>query len=50
MIEYENLGKSNASFFAEYKRVFDETLQSGWYILGERVAAFESEFAGYCNW
>ena len=49
MIEYENLGKSNASFFTEYKRVFDETLQSGWYILGARVAAFEAEFASYCN-
>ena len=24
-------------------------LQSGWYILGEEVAAFESEFAAYCG-
>lgn len=49
MIEYENLGKSNAAFFSEYQRVFAETLQSGWYILGERVSSFEKEFAQYGN-
>lgn len=30
---------------AAYRRV----MESGWYILGEEVAAFESEFAWYCN-
>jgi dTDP-4-amino-4,6-dideoxygalactose transaminase len=49
MIEYENLQKVNQPFFAEYKRVFSETLESGWFILGNRVKAFENEFASYCG-
>ena len=49
MIEYENLGRLNEPFIAEYRKRFDETLQSGWYILGKNVAAFETEFAAYCG-
>jgi len=47
MIEYENLGKVNQPFFEEYKKKFDETLSSGWYILGNNVAAFEREYAQF---
>lgn len=47
MIEYENLGKLNQPFFEEYKKSFEMTLQSGWYILGNNVANFEHEFAKY---
>jgi dTDP-4-amino-4,6-dideoxygalactose transaminase len=49
MIEYENLAKLNRSFFAEYEQAFKETLQSGWYILGNKVKTFENEFASYCH-
>lgn len=49
MIEYENLGKLNAPFFDEYEKVFKQTLESGWYILGNKVAAFENEFSNYCE-
>ncbi|MBL1418940.1 MAG: DegT/DnrJ/EryC1/StrS family aminotransferase [Alphaproteobacteria bacterium] len=49
MIEYENLRKVNQRFFAEFKSSFDEFVNSGWYILGKDVTAFESEFANYCN-
>lgn len=49
MIEYENLGRLNEPFVAEYRQRFDEVLQSGWYILGKNVSAFEKEFAGYCG-
>lgn len=49
MIEYENLGKLNAPFFEEYEKVFKQTLESGWYILGNKVTAFENEFAKYCE-
>ena len=49
MIEYENLGKLNKPFFKEYEKAFKETLESGWYILGNKVQLFEKEFAGYCN-
>ena len=49
MIEYENLGRLNQPFFEEYERVFKQTLESGWYILGNKVQSFEKEFAAYCN-
>ncbi len=49
MIEYENLGKLNKPFFEEYEKAFKETLESGWYILGNKVQGFEKEFATYCN-
>lgn len=49
MIEYENLRKANADFFADYRKAFERTLQSGWYILGEEVRSFEAEFALYCR-
>ncbi len=47
MIEYENLGKVNQPFFEAYKKIFDKTLLSGWYVLGNNVANFEQEFANY---
>ena len=49
MIEYENLGRLNEPFVVEYRQRFDEVLQSGWYILGKNVSAFEREFADYCG-
>ena len=49
MIEYENLKKVNSSFLKEYRSAFEETLESGWYILGKKVKAFEAEFASYCS-
>lgn len=47
MIEYENLGKANKLFFDEYISSFKETLNSGWYILGNNVKKFEDEFAAF---
>lgn len=49
MIEYENLAKLNKPFFEKYEKVFKETLESGWYILGKKVQTFEKEFADYCE-
>ena len=49
MIEYENLGRANAPFMDEYRKAFDKVLQSGWFINGEEVKAFEREFAAYCG-
>ena len=49
MIEYENLGKLNKSFFDGYKKSFEQVLDSGWYILGNQVAEFEKEFASFCG-
>jgi dTDP-4-amino-4,6-dideoxygalactose transaminase len=33
----------------EIRDALDRTLQSGWYVLGEQVSAFENEFAAYCE-
>lgn len=49
MIEYENLGKLNKPFFEEFEKVFKQTLESGWYILGDKVKSFENEFSDYCQ-
>ena len=49
MIEYENLNKSNSIFFEELKKSFDDTLKSGWFILGKNVEKFEQEFSLYHN-
>ncbi len=47
MIPYEDLKKSNQLFFDAYRKKFDDLLQSGWYILGNEVTAFEKEFASF---
>ncbi len=49
MIEYENLAKLNKPFFEEYEKAFKETLEGGWYILGNKVQTFEKEFSAYCG-
>lgn len=47
MIEYENLAKTNAPYMASLCEVANEVVRSGWYILGQKVAEFESSFAQY---
>ncbi len=47
MIEYENLRAANAPFMNELRDAFARVLDSGWFILGKSVQAFESEFASY---
>jgi dTDP-4-amino-4,6-dideoxygalactose transaminase len=49
IIEYENLNKVNEPFFDQFRKAFDDFLHSGWFILGENVKRFESEFASYNN-
>lgn len=44
MIEYENLSKLNTTFFEEYESAFSKMARKGWYVLGDEVASFESEF------
>jgi dTDP-4-amino-4,6-dideoxygalactose transaminase len=48
-IEYENLAKLNAPFFSELQEEFKNVLESGWYILGNKVKEFEQNFAAYNN-
>jgi dTDP-4-amino-4,6-dideoxygalactose transaminase len=49
MIEYEDLGKVNEPFIHAFTKTFDEVVKSGWFILGNRVKKFETEFANYCG-
>lgn len=48
-IEYESLLNSNKKFTKAYLKAFQNVLESGWYILGNKVKTFESEFAQFCG-
>ncbi len=48
-IDYENLYELNKPFMDAYKKAFSETLDSGWFILGNQVKKFEEAFANYLN-
>lgn len=47
MIEYESLARSNAGFMADLEAAANRVIRSGWYVLGQEVSAFETEFARY---
>jgi dTDP-4-amino-4,6-dideoxygalactose transaminase len=47
IIEYEDLSRVNQPWFDNFKQAFDQVLLSGWFILGNNVKQFESDFAGY---
>ncbi len=49
MIPFLDLHKINQRFETEFQNCFKDFLDSGYYILGENVAAFEKEFAAYCG-
>ena len=48
-IEYENLFELNQPYMDAYKKAFSDTLDSGWFILGNQVKKFEDEFANYLH-
>jgi dTDP-4-amino-4,6-dideoxygalactose transaminase len=49
MIPFLDLKKINQSFPEEIIENISEVMKSGWYILGEKVMAFENEFSNYCG-
>src|SRR5690554_2050125 len=49
MIKFLDLKDINAQYAAELKEAFEKVLDSGWYIMGEEVQAFEKAFAAYCG-
>lgn len=49
MIRFLDLKKINEHYSTEFKDLFDKVLKSGWFILGEEVGKFETEFAEYCG-
>ena len=48
-IPFLNLKDINARHADELKAAAARVIDSGWYILGQEVAAFEREFADYCG-
>ncbi len=48
-IPFGDLKRQTAALRAELKAAAARVLESGWYILGKEVAAFEEEFAAYCG-
>lgn len=49
MIPFLDLLKINQRFENEFSSLFSSFLDSGYYILGSNVEAFEEEFANYCG-
>ncbi len=49
MIPFVNLSKQYISIKDDIDRAVSRVLNSGWFILGQELAAFEEEFAKYCN-
>jgi dTDP-4-amino-4,6-dideoxygalactose transaminase len=47
MIKFLDLQKINAQYADELKQAAAEVIDSGWYLLGERVKQFESNLANY---
>ncbi|SFS19950.1 dTDP-4-amino-4,6-dideoxygalactose transaminase [Dyella sp. OK004] len=48
-VPFLSLKEVNARYADELKAAVGRVIDSGWYILGEEVAAFEREFAAYCG-
>ncbi len=49
MIPYEDLFLLNKPFMEGYRESFSDSLDKGWFILGDKVNTFESAFADYCG-
>ena len=49
MIPFLDLNAINERFEDQFRERFQAVLDSGYYILGDRVKAFEDEFAQYCG-
>ncbi|WP_426726212.1 DegT/DnrJ/EryC1/StrS family aminotransferase [Cronobacter dublinensis] len=49
MINFLNLKKINENYKAELMQAVENVIDSGWYINGQEVTNFESEFAAYCD-
>lgn len=47
MIKFLDLQKINAQYEAELKQVAADVIDSGWYLLGDRVKTFENNLANY---
>lgn len=46
-ILFLDLRRLNQMYHADFQQIFAEFLQSGWYIMGQQLAAFEAAYAHY---
>jgi dTDP-4-amino-4,6-dideoxygalactose transaminase len=49
LISFLDLKKINLRYKSELQSAIERVIDSGWYILGDEVRAFEEEFANYCG-
>lgn len=49
MIKFLDIKKINAQYAAELKQAAADVIDSGWFLLGERVKTFESNLTKYCG-
>ena len=49
MIKFLDLKAVNEQYRPDIKTAVDRVLESGWYLLGEELLAFEAAFAQYCG-
>lgn len=49
VVPFGDLRRQNAVMRADFAAAVTRVIESGWYILGREVAAFEEEFAAYCG-
>ncbi|KAA6348116.1 dTDP-3-amino-3 6-dideoxy-alpha-D-galactopyranose transaminase [termite gut metagenome] len=47
MIKFLDLQKINAQYTSELKQAANDVIDSGWFLLGERVKTFEQQFSNY---
>ena len=48
-VPFLDLGADNAPYREEFDSAYRRVMDSGWYILGQELEAFEKEFADYCG-
>lgn len=49
MIPFLDLKSINTQYAEELKNACSKVIDSGWYIMGYELTAFEQEFAAYCG-
>jgi len=49
MIKFLDLHKINEQYRADIDKAIKDVLDSGWYIMGQKLEAFEKEFASFCG-
>ena len=48
-IPFLNLKQVNEPFEKDFEQAYHDFIQSGWYVLGKKVSAFETEYADFNN-